>query len=336
MQNPSIAIMGLGAIGASIAHALFRNNVPFTILARNPERQSVLTGSGIDFKLLEKAVHIPLAAEGSACVSALGGRYDAVFLSMKASHLAESAASLIPHLTEKGVLVLLQNGLPEESLPEDLASRVVSGIVGYNVQTKDGQYWQSNPGHLIFGSRMPAQILPFLKTAIEPFEAVTITDNPLGYRWNKLAINAVINGLGAASGQALGAIFSDKAGRLAAIGLLEEAANVMRKLNVKEEIVPGTLSVFRFGSQGLPHFIQHLILRVLGMKYKHVRTSMLQDIEAARETEVEEIHGAIQRAGLRAGVATPVLDRTVEVIREISKGRRKPDLALLGVIAGAR
>lgn len=330
MHTPSIAIMGLGAIGASIAHALHRNGVPFTILARNPERLSEVLKSGVDFQLLQERTHIALSADGPSRAAALGGQFDVIFLSMKASHLAASARSLLGHLTESGVFVLLQNGLPEEALDSLVRERSVSGIVGYNVQTKDGQFWQSNPGHLILGSQTPRPVLLQLKTAIEPYEAVTVTDNPVGFRWNKLAINAVINGLGAVSGQPLGSIFSEKSGRLAAIGLLEESGNVMRKLSVKEEIVPGTLSVYRFGAHGLPYFIQHLILRILGMKYKHVRTSMLQDIEAGRETEVEEIHGAIQRAGMRAGVATPVLDRTMAAIREISAGRQKSSIALLG------
>jgi 2-dehydropantoate 2-reductase len=325
MHSPSIAIMGLGAIGASIGHALYRNKVPFTVLARNEQRQRELA-AGFDFELLQTATHIALSAEGPARISALGGKYDVIFLSMKASHLAESARSLLPYLAENGVYVLLQNGLPEESLPEDLRMRAVSGIVGYNVQTKDGRYWQSNHGHLILGSNARLAVMPDLKRAIEPYEAVTITDNPLGYRWNKLAINAVINGLGAVSGQPLGTIFSSRQGRTAAIGLLDEAGQVMQKLHVKEEIVPGTISVFRFGAHGLPYLLQHAILWILGRKYRHVRTSMLQDIEAGRQTEVEEIHGAIQKAAQGAGVQTPVLDAVVETIRAISSGQKKSSM----------
>lgn len=340
--NPSIAIMGLGAIGASIAHALYRNNIPFTVLARNAPRLQEL-GSGFDFQHLEHVTHINFSPQGPARIAAIGGQHNVIFLSMKASHLAESAQSLLPYLAKGGILVLLQNGLPEESLSEDLRHCAVSGIVGYNVQSKDGRYWQSNEGHLILGAggagfpemQTIRPLLLELKRALEPYEAVTITDNPAGFRWNKLSINAVINGLGAVSGQTLGAIFSSGAGRAAAMRLLEEAGQVMQKLNVKEEIVPGTMSVYRFGAKGLARFVQHLILWILGRKYKHVRTSMLQDIEAGRQTEVEEIHGAIQKAARASGVETPVLDAVVQMIRRISAGEKKSGMEHLEVLARA-
>lgn len=328
----SIAVAGVGAIGASIAHALFRNGVPFTVLARNPERLNELSASGIDFKLVDRAVHIAFHGEGPARVTAFTGTYDAIFLSMKASQLTSSIEALLPLLSERGRFVLLQNGLPEQELAPDVRARCVSGIVGYNVQLTSGVYWQSNPGHLILGAHPNPDFLPDLARAISPHEAVTITENPEGYRWNKLAINAVINGLGAVSGESLGVIFSSKAGRRAAIALLAEAGNVMRALHVKEEIVPGTISVYRFGPGGLPSFLQHAILYFLGRKYRHVRTSMLQDILAGRKTEIQEIHGAIARAANTAGVQVPVISRTIETVEAVSRGAYAPSMGLLDAL----
>lgn len=44
------------------------------------------------------------------------------------------------------------------------------------------------------------------------------------------------------------------------------------------------------------------------------KASMLQDVEAGRQTEIEVINGAIAAAGREAGVATPVNDMMVALV----------------------
>jgi 2-dehydropantoate 2-reductase len=44
------------------------------------------------------------------------------------------------------------------------------------------------------------------------------------------------------------------------------------------------------------------------------KASMLQDVEAGRQTEIEVINGAIARAGREVGVATPVNDMMVAMV----------------------
>ncbi|MBL8022299.1 MAG: 2-dehydropantoate 2-reductase [Leptospirales bacterium] len=339
MIMPKIALLGTGAIGASVARALYLNKVPFDILVRDDARKNELIQNGISFSMKGALTRIPLMETGDyrAIRIEQGGEYDYVLLGMKATHLPASlnhAWKLAPN----GRVVLLQNGLPEEviQVTAQEAPRIVAGIVGYNVQLlPDGVFFQSNPGHLIFGT-VPGQALATaLKVAIEPWIPVIITDNGPGYRWNKLAINCVINGLGALSGQTLGAIFANRAGRVGAIRILEETGTVMQHLGIKEEIVPGGLSVFKFGQKGSwPGFLQHLVLRILGMKYSKVKTSMLQDIENKRATEVDAIQGAVVEAARKAKIPTPILSEVVEKIRAIESGKAKPGAENLTALAG--
>lgn len=44
------------------------------------------------------------------------------------------------------------------------------------------------------------------------------------------------------------------------------------------------------------------------------KASMLQDVEAARQTEIEVINGAVAKAGREAGVATPINDAMVAMV----------------------
>lgn len=335
-MNKQIALLGTGAIGASVARALYLNHVPFTILVRDQRRKDNLLTRGISYRLKD-VTHIELGNKTSAyqvLTIKEGKKYDYIFLGMKTPHLKVAASTAKKHLAKGGRIILLQNGLPEKAIRLFHEYEIISGIVGYNTQLmSDGSYFQSNPGHLILASQ--SELPEDLQRALEPHLPVVLSHNAVGFRWNKLAINSVINGLGAVTGLALGPLFARREGRRAAIMLIKEAAAVMRALGIEEGIVPGAISVYKLAS--LPAIVQHLIIYVLGRKYKKIRTSMLQDIEKGLKTEVDEIHGAIVAAAEQAGVRVPLTRAIVERMHLLETRRTRPDAAALaGLIAAAR
>lgn len=63
-----------------------------------------------------------------------------------------------------------------------------------------------------------------------------------------------------------------------------------------------------------PDVIRERIEAVFAKAGSH-KTSMTQDVEAGRRTEIEAIGGAVAKAGLEAGVLTPVLSTLADVVR---------------------
>ncbi|MBX3721128.1 MAG: ketopantoate reductase family protein [Turneriella sp.] len=321
-----IAFLGTGAIGASLVRALYLNKIPFTILVRDKKRKLDLLTRGISYRLKD-ITHVELAGDEVRTVGE-AKKYDYIFMGMKTPNLRASAATAKKHLTKNGKIILLQNGLPEGAITGYKSEQIISGIVGYNTQLmNDGSYFQSNPGHLILGVTAPTVLAEELKTALEPHQPVRLTHNPVGFRWNKLAINSVINGLGAVTGLALGPLFARRDARRAAITLIQEAAAVMKALRIEEGIVPGAISVYKLA--GFPKFLQHLIIYILGRKYAKIRTSMLQDIDKGVKTEVDEIHGAIVAAAKTVGIAVPLTSQIVARVHALETGKTKPNVDAL-------
>lgn len=321
----SIALLGTGAIGASLARALYLNKIPFTILVRDKKRKADLLRNGIRYRL-KSMTHVELRGEYEVRTISEGKKYDYIFLGMKTPHLGDAGKTAKRKLAKSGRIILLQNGLPEGAIKGFKAEQIISGIVGYNTQLmSDGSFFQSNPGHLILGTsgKLPDE----LKAALEPHQPVVLTHNSVGFRWNKLAINSVINGLGAVTGLALGPLFGRLAGRRAAIRLIKEAAAVMQALKIEEGIVPGAISVYRLAV--LPAILQHAIIFILGRKYAKIRTSMLQDIDKGVKTEVDEIHGAIVAAAKTAGVSVPVTAAIVDRVHALENGHAVPEVTYL-------
>ena len=59
-------------------------------------------------------------------------------------------------------------------------------------------------------------------------------------------------------------------------------------------------------------------------KHRTLKSSMLQDIEKGRRTEIDAIDGAVVREGRKSGVRTPVTEQTVSIIHDIESGTLKP------------
>jgi 2-dehydropantoate 2-reductase len=60
----------------------------------------------------------------------------------------------------------------------------------------------------------------------------------------------------------------------------------------------------------------------------HARSSMWEDLERHRPTEVDDLNGAVVRLGARCGVPTPVNERLVQLVKEAeARGEGSPRLS---------
>ncbi|TGN20002.1 ketopantoate reductase family protein [Leptospira idonii] len=335
-QFPQIAILGMGAITATIARALSKNGIGFQVLARDKSRKEELKKTPILFRYESQPNEKIDLENRTVGLEEVKEKFDYIILGAKSANLPESVRQALPLLKEEGKLVFIQNGFPDEwvSFPKE---RILGGVVGWNTQkTKEGIYFQSNAGALILGGPDGQLPDPFWKKALEPYIPVILTNNLTGYRWHKLGINSVINGLAASCKLTLGELLFRKQGRKAAIRVLTEVRIAMETSGVKEEVVPGSVSLLKIGEGkgDLPAWIKHIILMVIGLKYYRIRTSMVQDLDAGRQTEIKEINGKVVETSKNLGIKSPVNEAIVSTVQGIQKGEILPDLSFLETVCG--
>ncbi len=70
---------------------------------------------------------------------------------------------------------------------------------------------------------------------------------------------------------------------------------------------------------------RHLFIRLMGLKYRRLKSSSLQSLERKRPTEIDWFNGWIARKGRERGVPTPLNDRLTAMIHEIESGARPID-----------
>ncbi|MCW7493613.1 ketopantoate reductase family protein [Leptospira sp. 2 VSF19] len=316
---PSIAICGIGSVTVTIIYALYQNQIPFKILCRNQTRFQSLTENPISFQGPNgKVVRIELNNH-LTMTKCDQDKFDYILIGCKNQNLSEYLDETKSLLKSNGKWILIQNGIPELQF-QSYESKIIGGVVGWNTQTLSKHtYFQSNIGSLILGEAQGSEPDSFWKKILTPFIPVILTDELSGYRWHKLAINSIINGLAAAKQLSLGGLFLNRQSRIEALETLTEIKLVMNRLEIKERVVPGSVSIQKLGGGpgSLPRWICHLILILLGLKYFKIRTSMVQDLDAHRKTEIDFINGEVVDKAKELGISVSRNEWIVRKIKEL-------------------
>ena len=172
--------------------------------------------------------------------------------------------------------------------------------------------------------------------AVQP---TRISNNIMGALYSKLMINACINSLGAITGVTLGELLAVRKIRSVFIALMQEALSVAEAMRIRvEPTTGGKLDYYAFLSgNSLPQqFKRHLVIRIIGFKYRRIRSSSLQSLERGRPTEIDYLNGYICRRAADHAIPVPTNQAVVAMIKEIEAGARAPTMANMddGVFAG--
>jgi 2-dehydropantoate 2-reductase len=213
----------------------------------------------------------------------------------KAMH-TEPAIAATAHAFGDGAVCSVQNGIGNEETLAGRVSRVIRGTTfpaGRIVE----------PGHVQWDVKGDTTIGPFepspapfdeIKRLAEactraglPTEAVADARGP---QWRKLIFNAATNPVGALTGLTHGRVCEDTALRRLVSGLVDEGKAVAAAQQIVLDADPEDL-------------IDHAAKPEVAYDHK---ASMLQDVEARRQTEIEYLNGGIVRFGGEHGVPTPL------------------------------
>ena len=322
------AIYGAGSLGTVMGAYLSREGVQIDLINRNHAHVDALKKSG---------AHISGTVEMTVPVSALlpedmTGRYDIIFLMTKQLNNRETVSFLKNYLAEDGVIVTLQNGIPEDSVAEIIGPERTIGVTvewGATMTAPGKSVLTSDPDSLSFhmGSMpgIPENKIEQVKELLEKMCPVVIENNLPGARWSKLLINATFSGLGTVMGGTFGDVTSDPEARNLAASCMKEVIDVGRAAGVTFAPVQGKdlVSLF-YWSNPVKKAIAKLIMPIAMKKHAAIEPSMLQDLKKHKPCEIDAINGVVCEWGRKKGVPTPVSDRIVEIVHEIQDGKRTP------------
>ncbi len=322
------AIYGAGSLGTVMGAWLARNGVQIDLINRNRKHVDALNKSGAHITgtvNMTVPVHALLPEE-------MTGRYDIIFLMTKQLNNRETVAFLKDYLAADGVIVTLQNGIPEESIAEIVGPDHTIGVTvewGATMDAPGSSRLTSDPASLSFhmGSMpgIPDSKLEQVKAVLEKMCPVVIENNLPGARWSKLLINATFSGLGTVMGGTFGDVAKDPEARSLAASCMKEVIDVGRAAGVTFAPVQGKdlVSLF-YWSNPVKKALAKLIMPIAMKKHAAIEPSMLQDLRKSKPCEIDAINGVVCEWGRKKGIRTPVNDRIVKLVHEIQDGTRTP------------
>ena len=168
---------------------------------------------------------------------------------------------------------------------------------------------------------MLAEILSYAGKATGNDKFVKKSDNLLGARWSKLAINAAFSGLSVVTGLTFGEVAKKPKTRKLALGILRECMDVAKASGVTLAKMQGhDMEKMLGGRTPIKRFIAYMVLPFSMKKHKKLVSGMLKDVQNGRKCEIDFIDGIVSKEGGRIGVDTPLCDKVVEIVHGIENG----------------
>ena len=326
MEKKRICIVGAGAIGGVVAGILAREGHRVSLVTKHPELAEKISTEGIRVSGFRGTFRLTIPSVASP--EELAGPFHYVLMATKSSDLEEAARRTLPLLNESTMVISLQNGICEDMLAGVVGEeRTVGCVVGWGgTMHHPGDVEMTSGGEFILGNwkRHKDERLEELARILDAVCETRTTDHIFPELYSKLIINSCITTLGAVCGTFLGQMLAMRKARLIFIEIIREAMAVAGAMDL--QVPPGAsgkLDYYRFLAPGpVAGIRRHLMLRLIGFKYRRLKSSALQSLERDRPTEVENYNGYIALKGKEHGVDTPVNTRLTSMVREIERGQR--------------
>ncbi|HYW52750.1 MAG TPA: 2-dehydropantoate 2-reductase [Dongiaceae bacterium] len=293
-----IGIVGTGAIGLAFAAGLARAH-DVVLLARRGVVAETIARDGVCVEAGDGGVtHV--AVRATADPRSFADR-DAVIVAVKAYATTDALAPLRGVLPAHALVATVQNGIDNAddaraALP---GARIIAGSTTQGaVLLGDGRVRTVNRGITTFArddSAAPGSDALAAAFASAGLDARVVDDVNL-LLWRKLVIVAAINPLGALTGSANGTLATDPDLAPLARALAAEAAAVA----LAEGVDPGDAWA---------------AVEAAARATAANRNSMLQDLDAGRPTEIDATSGAIVRRARTHGIAVPVTETVLRLVR---------------------
>lgn len=322
-----IALIGAGAIGGSIAACIAKQGYDLTVVAKYEEYASLIENQGIEITGVKG--NFVQKIKAVAKVSQLTGKFDIVFVATKAYDVKENLLSLFPYLKENTSVVSLQNGICTDLYQEVVGQdRTVGCVVGYGATMhQKGKIEITSTGNFVIGSiaKTFKGDLKEVQTCLNTTFETIISDDIYSNLYSKLIINSCITSLGALTGLNLGEMMKIKKIRVIFLKIIDEAIAVANANHIQVPPYGGKLDYYKLYQRKskFGNFINHLIIQIVGKKYRQLKSSSLQSLQRGQKTEIDYFNGYIVSLGKQVQVPTPINEKLVQMIKEIELHQRK-------------
>jgi 2-dehydropantoate 2-reductase len=315
-----VAIFGAGSVGAFVGGMLIAAGVDVVLVGRQRMQQRIARHglllsdlNGTNLRLAPES--IPFFTDPSVLKDV-----GLILVTVKSADTRTAGELIGLHAKSSTIVVSLQNGIGNaETLRAVLPGwKVLAGMVPFNVvQTEDGRVHRGTEGAMMVEPDPDlSNWLPLFRSAGLPFTVIGEFESVL---WGKLLLN-LNNAVNALSGVPLTTELSQRSYRRSLAMLMAETLRVLREAGIN----PAKLG--KLPPWLVPHVLRlpdWLFRRIAGAMLRidpQARSSMWEDLQSGRKTEIDYINGAVVRLAESVGRDAPVNRKIIALIRRVEAG----------------
>jgi 2-dehydropantoate 2-reductase len=302
-QRKSVVILGAGAMGAMYASLFYKMDPTCIAFAATGERYVRLKQEGI----VVNGKHYPIPALSPDDPAPPA---DLVLVAVKHHHLIEALPALENRVEDNTLILSVMNGLDSETIIGSVygQEKVLYAIAAGTDPRREGKRVQyDNSGTIFFGEvENHGELSERVKSVQALFEKAGIgyqtPPDMMRILWWKFMVNVGMNQTSAVLSIPYGVFQRSEHARqimesaMREAKALSEAANV----NLSEQDIEDWYAVMQ-------------------TMHPEGKTSMLQDVEAGRKTEVEIFAGKVIELGETYHIPTPVNETLFHAIKVIEE-----------------
>lgn len=296
-----IAIMGCGAMGSIYAGLLAESGNEVLAINRWREHVDAITRDGLRVEGAsgDRTVRLRAFTEPPA------EPVDMLVIAVKATQAGEAAAALHDMISPRTLIVTIQNGLgsADEVAAELGGGRLVVGIAGgFGASLKGPGHAHHNGMNVIRLGAYADLDFDEVQRCVEQWRLAGFTTEASrdirAMQWDKLICNVAFSGPCALTGLTVGEALDDP-----------EIGQISRAAAIEAREVARTLGVALDIADPVAH------IRAFAERIPDAKPSLLLDLEAGRQSEIEYINGAVVREAARIGHDAPVNTTLTRLVR---------------------
>ncbi len=338
IQKLNVVVLGAGSIGCYLGGYLQKAGCGVTLIGRETLKWD-FEMKGLELTHYKRApIVFPRGAVSYVTDYGPLRHADIVLVCVKSQDSAEAAQIIANFAKPECLVISFQNGVNNQVIIQNQSGlETLGAVVPFNVtKSGRGKFHCGTEGDLIIENNKDKRLDTLVKAFRKSGMGVKTVSDIQSFQWGKLLVN-LNNALSALSGDTLRAGLSQKSYRKVLAAMLEEGLAIcegagLTPKNFGKTSTKKTISVLR-----LPNALFTPVMNSILKIDENARSSMLDDLEAGKNSEVEYLQGAIVGLAEQTGQYAPINTIILNEVRKAFRLHQSPQYSgddMLALIDG--
>lgn len=323
-----IAIFGAGSIGCYLGGQLAHAGAEVTFIGRQ-RFKSEIEANSLTLTHFERDEIALTPDQFTFSLDAKDiGLADIILLTTKSQDTLEAAQAIKAHAKADAIIISFQNGISNpEVLRGTLSQDVLGAVVPFNVTGKGpGKFHCGTEGDLTVENIDNPRLVSLQNLFAKAGQGLAISNNILAVQWGKLLVN-LNNALNTLTGGTLKGGLLQRDYRKALSMVIGEALDLVRGAGIEPANFGKASPAKMIKILRLPNFLYVGIMNKIVKIDAAARSSMLDDLEMGRVSEIDYLQGEIVRLAEKTDQAAPYNAAIYRAVHNAFKVGKSPNMS---------